>query len=171
MNEYIKEFIDGLNVNKKNLYFGYIFSLINQKKTEFRTMINNCIKNQIPYSFYDYNKRLFLDANKIPIHSIYNIVDNPFGTKPIISLEKNLLGSKRTDSLNKNPYFIIPENIKKKLINLLSEINNNDEIEELDFQESLNKCHIYYYHYDFFYTQDYNGKAFILIIKKGKFEV
>ena len=68
------------------------------------------------------------------------------------------------------PYFIIPANIKKKLFNFLSEINNYDEIEELDFQESFNKSHLYYNHYDFFYTQDNNGKSFILIIKKGKFE-
>jgi len=65
-------------------------------------------------------------------------------------LEKNIFDSCRVNSLNKKPYFIIPANIKKKLFNFLSEINNYDEIEELDFQESLNKSHLYYNHYDFF---------------------
>ena len=41
----------------------------------------------------------------------------------------------------------------------------------MDFQESLNKCHIHSYHYDFFYTQDNNDNPFIFVIKNNKFEV
>ena len=44
MVQYIQNFIENLKVDKDNIYFGYIFSLINKEMQAFKKMINDCQK-------------------------------------------------------------------------------------------------------------------------------
>ena len=171
MNTYIKNFIDGLKVDESNLFFGYVFSLINEGKKEFKSMIKTCKTNKIPYSFYSFKKKKFLDSNKKEIRSIYDIVNNPFGIKPITSVELNEFGFKRYDRVIKQPSYVISEEIKNKLISILKDIYCKKLIEDFYFQENLMKEHIWSYFYDFYYSEDNKGNPFIFIIRENKFEI
>ena len=171
MNAYIINFIDDLKVDEKNLFFGYVFSLINDGKKEFKYMIKTCKSNKIPYSFYSFKKKKFLDGNKKEILSIYDIVNNPFGIKPITSVEKYIFGFKRYNSVTKIPSFEISEEIKNKLVSILKDIYSNKVIEDFNFQENLMKEQIWHYLYDFYYSKDNKGNPFIFIIRENKIEI
>ena len=134
-------------------------------------MINTCESDGIPYSFYCYKKKKFLDGNKKEIRSVYDIVDNPFKIKPITSVEKNIFGFIRHGSVITYPSFEMSEEIKNKLVNILKDIYRNKVIEDLIFQENLMKEHIWRYHYDFYYSEDNNNNPFLFIIRKNKFEI
>ena len=164
LSDYLKNFIKNLKVRKENLYFGYVFSLVNENKKEFKSMIKSCNDNNIPYSYYSVRKKQFLNKEKKPIHSIYEIVNNPFGFKPISSIKKDFLGMKRTDSVILEPNFEMKNEIKNEIIKILKEVYNRN-IKEIDFQECLNKQFIYNYNYDFFYAQ-YSEENSILLINK-----
>ena len=65
MNEYITEnFFINLKVKEDKLYFGYIFSKINEGKKEFKTMINSLKKSNIAYSYFDHKENTFYLFNK-----------------------------------------------------------------------------------------------------------
>ena len=134
-------------------------------------MINTCKSNKIPYSFYSFKKKKFLDGDKKQIRSIYDIVDNPFKIKPITSVEKNIFGFIRHESVTKSPSFEMSEEIKNKLVNILKDIYRNKVSEDLIFQENLMKEYIWHYHYDFYYSEDNNDNPFLFIIRKNKFEI
>ena len=55
----LPNYFKNLKISKDNVYFGYIFSLINEKKPLFKTMIDKCKERNIPYSFYSIKKKEF----------------------------------------------------------------------------------------------------------------
>ena len=84
MLKYVNNFFKKLKVKKENLYFGYIFSKINQHTLPFKSMIEKCKDNNVSYSFFDLKTKEFLNKQEKPIQSIFEIVNNPFGIKPTL---------------------------------------------------------------------------------------
>ena len=171
MNEYItKHFFQNLKVDKNNLYFGYIFSKINEKDSKFKTMINNCNRYHIPYSFFDHKNNIFTKKDNSDIKNINDLVYNPFIIEPFLTFKNDILHAKRCISLTKLPHFQINEEIEKKVINILKMIYHK-EITILEFQECLEKQYIFYFYYDFYLTKDNKGNSFIVICFNDKFNV
>ena len=166
MLDYIKNFIKNIKVRRENLYFGYIFSLVNEKKPDFKSMINSCKKDNIPYSFLDIEKKKFLNKEKKSIRSIYEIVYNPYGTTPISAIDKNKLSVKRTLSVIKDPSFAMTKEIKDNLFKILKEVYNKNII-DIVFQQSINKRFLNSFSYDFFYTVS-DGEIPLILINKAK---
>ena len=88
MYKYLGNFISGLNSDKKNLYFGYIFSTINEDKALFKSMINKCNENHIQYSYYSVKEKKFLNYKMLPIRSINEMAKNPFNDHQIFISNK-----------------------------------------------------------------------------------
>ena len=167
MSEYIKNFIKNIKVRKENLYFGYIFSLINEKKPDFNSMINACKKNKIPYSFLDLKVNKFLNNEKKPVNSIYEMTFNPYGISPITSINKDNLPIKRINFVKKVPSFAMTKEIKDKIFQILKDVHNKNII-DIDYQLSLNKLYLNSYNFDFFYTV-YEEIPLIVIITPNKY--
>ena len=82
---YIKNFIENLNINAGNVFFGYIFSTIKPDSNAFDNMIKNCKKQDLSFCFYDYNKKQFLDKEQKHILSnITDMISWPFIIVPTI---------------------------------------------------------------------------------------
>ena len=170
-NEYITEnFFINLKVKEDKLYFGYIFSKINESKKEFKTMINSLKKSNIAYSYFDHKENTFYLFNKRKIKDIQEMVFNPFIQKPLLSFEKDVSKIKRYMSICKIPKYKIAEDIKEKIIKIL-EVIYRKKITILDFQECLNKEYLLLYIYDFYFTQDNEGNSFIVVFQNDKFNV
>ena len=60
--------------------------------------------------------------------------------------------------------------IEKNVIKILKTIYHK-EITILEFQECLEKQYIFYFNYDFYFTQDNKGNSFIVICSNDKFNV
>ena len=131
-------------------------------------MFEKCIDNNVSYGFFDLKTNEFSNKQEKPIQSIFEIVNNPFGIKPILALEENFFGFYRTSSPNREPNYPITDEIRDKLIYLLEKIYQK-KIEELEFQENLNRKYINQYTYDFFYTQNDKGNSYVVIKKGNKF--
>ena len=165
MNLHLQNYFTNLKVKKENLFFGYVFSFINEKKKEFKTMIKTCDNNKLPYSYYDYKQKIFCKQKNNPIHSIYEIVDNPFCENPNFSFHNSDITMRRHFSVNNLPRYEMSHDIKEKVINLLSKIFQK-EIQDLDFHECLNKRYAYRLKYDFYFTKDFDNKNSFVIIKR-----
>ena len=171
MNEYISNnFFSNLNVKEDSLYFGYIFSKINEDKKEYKSMINSLNRKYISYSYFNHKDNIFYSYKKRKITSINEIVFNPFNRIPLFSFGVETFRKKRCMTLNKNPEFKITEELKNKIIKTLKIIYYK-EIIELDFQECLNKEYILNFIYDFYFTQDNEGNSFIVMRINDKFNV
>ena len=171
MNAYIsKNFFQNLKVNEDNLYFGYIFSKINEKKNAFNSMISTCNKNQIAYSYFVHKENIFITSKKKEIKSIYDLVYNPFNQKPFLTFKIKFPNKKRYVEIHKSQNFKIKEEIKEKIIKILKMIYHK-EITIIDFQECLEKQYLIHFLYDFYFTQDTNGNSFFVIHYIDEFEV
>ena len=167
MIQYIQHFIENLKVDKDNIYFGYIFSLINKGMPEFKKMINDCQTNDVAFSYYCYNQQKFLKSNHNPIKSIYDMVKNPFRIKPVLTLNDNYFGNKRKRTNIYKKHFQIEKNETNQLINLLKKIYHKD-IEEIEFRKNVSRNSEFAKMYDFLYTRDEN-KISLIIIKNLDF--
>ena len=81
-------------------------------------MINTCNKNNLLYSFYDYNKKMFLSNEQIEkVNSIYEIVSCPFNVpQPKNDMKKKSSSKEKINKLINKPYYSIfykPEIIDK----------------------------------------------------------
>ena len=162
MVQYIQNFIENLKVDKDNIYFGYIFSLINKDMPEFKKMINDCQTNGVAFSYYCYDQNKLLKSNLYPITSIYDIVKNPFGIKPILTLNNNYFGNKRKREIIYKRHFQIEKNEINQIINLLKKIYHKD-IEEIEFRQNTSRNSLYTKMYDFLYTRDKNKISLVII--------
>ena len=171
MKEYItNNFFTNLKVKEDNLYFGYIFSNINEKEKNFKSMISTLNKTIIAYSYFNHKDTTFYSSKKRKINGIKEIVFNPFIQKPFLSFGNENLKIKRCMSICKIPKFKMIEDIEKKIKKTLKIIYNK-EIIELDFQERLNKEYIFHFIYDLYFTQDSEGNSFFIIYQEGKFNI
>ena len=102
---YIKNFIENLNINAGNVFFGYIFSTIKSDSNEFKNMINNCKKQDLSFCFYDYTKKAFFDKEqKYILSNITDMISWPFIINPTIYKKFENSNKKFFPSSTKNPF-------------------------------------------------------------------
>ena len=102
---YIKNFIENLNINAGNVFFGYIFSTIKSDSNEFKNMINNCKNQDLSFCFYDYTKKAFFDKEqKYILSNIKDMISWPFIINPTIYKKFENSNKKFFPSSTKNPF-------------------------------------------------------------------
>lgn len=145
------------------------FSLVNENHTNFKNMIKNSKTTGTPFSYYSIKKKQFLNKDKSPINSIFEMVSNSYKIKPIFCLGKEYFDFRIHIFSDKQPNFKINKQIKEQIISILNLVYYKDII-DIEFQESLSKRFINSVSYDLYYTQDKN-ETFILINKNEKYIV
>ena len=166
MYKYLGNFISGLNSDKKNLYFGYIFSTINEDKALFKSMINKCNENHIQYSYYSVKEKKFLNYKMLPIRSINEMAKNPFNDHQIF-ISNKIFQNKFSNKNKKISRYKISMITKNKLIKIL-EKELNLEIENIIFKGTINTKSIGLVKCDLFYSEDNYDDKFVLIRIKDK---
>jgi len=162
MIELLPNYFKNLKISKDNVYFGYIFSLIHEKKPSFKTMINTCKERDIPYSFYSTKKKDFLNSIKHDISSIYEMAMNPFTSTYSINLNnQSVFGYKRKSIKNTNQKYTISIDKENKIKKILREYYKTKNI-DYEYKETLNKKSILASSNDFFYTENSKGNSFLL---------
>jgi len=63
-----------VKVKEENVCFGYIFDYSRKEEEKYKSMINNCHKNNMKYSFYDFDKNVLCNDKGNETHDIYDIV-------------------------------------------------------------------------------------------------
>ena len=63
-----------VKVKEENIYFGYIFDYSRKEEQKYKSMINNCHKYNMKYSFYDFDKNVLYNDKGNETHDIYDIV-------------------------------------------------------------------------------------------------
>ena len=66
------------------------------------------------------------------------MVNNPFGIRPILCIDRDNFGSLRTNSVIKNPKYKITKLIKAQIISILKLVYYKD-IDDINFHECLNR--------------------------------
>ena len=165
MKEYLNNFFEGLILDDKNIYFGYIFSLIfkdkNEYKNRFKTMINNCIKNNVGFSFYDIEKNIFTDESKRMKNSIFSMAKCPFIDEPLFKFDKRSLGMKQVVKKNTKNKYDISINHKKKILAILKKVYEK-KIDDYKYSQTLNKRFIYSTDYGFYFFKDKYSNSYII---------
>ena len=170
MISYLDNFFINLKIKKENAYFGYIFPLVNENKSNFKTMIQLCEKNNISYSYFCDKQNKILNINKRFILSIYEMVNNPFNSENILIYDNKNFGRKCPLKKIKNPKYEIFEDTKNHIMHILKEVYKRDII-DFKFHQSLNKRFILQSSHDFYYTENGEGKQFILIKGIGNLQI
>ena len=170
MISYLDNFFINLQIKKENAYFGYILSSDNENKLSFKTMIKLCEKNNVAYSFFCVEKNSLLNLNKRIILSIYEMVKNPFNSENILVYDNKNFGHKYQLKKNKNPKYEIPEETKNHIIHILKGVYKRD-IFDFKFRQSLSKRFILQSSHDFYYTENGEGKQFIVIKGVGNLQI
>ena len=161
----LPKYFKNLKISKSNVYFGYIFSLINEKKPKFKSIINKCDERDIPYSFYSIKQKEFLKSNKTIINSIYDMVMNPFSSIYSINIQnQSVFGSKRKRVKIVRQRYAISDDKEKKIKKILKE-NFKSKYIDYKYIETLGKKSILASYNDFFYTENSQGNSFLLIKK------
>jgi len=167
---YLDNSFINLKIKKENIYFGYIFPLVNENNKNFKTMIKLCKKNNIAYSYFCAKQNNILNINKRIILSIYEMVSNPFISENILIYENKNFERKCPLKKIKNPKFDLSEDSKNHITHILKEVYKRDII-DLKFRQSLNKRFILQSSHDFYYTENGEGNQFILIKGVGNFQI
>ena len=167
---YLDNFFMNLKIKKENAYFGYIFLLFNENKSNFQTMIKLCEKNNITYSYFYDKQNKILNKNKRIILSIYEMVNNPFNSENILIYDNKEFGHKCSLKKIKNPKYELSEDTKNHIIHILKEVYKRDII-DFKFHQSLNKRFILQSSHDFYYTENGEGNQFILLKGVGNLQI
>lgn len=177
MREYLNNFFDNLELKDNNLYFGYIFSLLYKKNqdypkfdTRFNTMIKNCLKNGVAYSFYDMEKNIFTNERKKIIKSIYEMTICPFVEKISFKIPRKSFGFGQVVKKNKTNKYEIPIRYKNKIIPILRNVYKT-KIDEFKYSQTLNKRFIYSTYYGFYFVKDGHGNSYIIINSLLKYSI
>ena len=59
---HLQNFFTNIKVKKENLYYGYIFSLDDIKKPEFKLIYDKCKENEVTFSYYSYISNDFFSS-------------------------------------------------------------------------------------------------------------
>ena len=66
-----------IDINEDNAYFGYIFDYSRIGDQLYQSMLTNCKKNGMKYSFFDADSNTLFDDKYIKTKNIYDIVGKP----------------------------------------------------------------------------------------------
>ena len=119
-----------INIKQENLYFGYIFDYSRKKEKIYKLMVNNCIKNNMKYSYYDFDKNVLYNDKGLETHDIYDIVGMIKIQKKEMPIEQYI----QNLFLNSNnPFNKLSSGQKETIIDLLKLELNNVSISSLRF--------------------------------------
>ena len=119
-----------INIKQENLYFGYIFDYSRKKEKIYKLMVNNCIKNNMKYSYYDFDKNVLYNDKGLETHDIYDIVGMIKIQKKEMPIEQYI----QNLFLNSNnPFNKLSGGQKETIIDLLKLELNDVSISSLRF--------------------------------------
>ena len=119
-----------IDISKNNAYFGYIFDYSRIDDPLYRSMLNNCQKYNMKYSFFNVSDNCLFKDKKNKVFNIYQIVGKPLmnkSTNTIIDLFLNI------NINNPNPSIPLIEDQPKKIIKILQKEKNINNIKSLEF--------------------------------------
>ena len=128
-----------IDISKNNAYFGYIFDYSRIDDPLYRSMLNNCQKYNMKYSFFNVSDNCLFKDKKNKVFNIYQIVGKPLmnkSTNTIIDLFLNI------NINNPNPSIPLIEDQPKKIIKILQKEKNINNIKSLEFIRT--QSNIYY---------------------------
>lgn len=119
-----------INIKEGNAYFGYIFDYSRKKEPKYKSMINNCNKYNMKYSYYDFEKSVLYDDKGEETHNIYDIVGVPKISKNDNKIDKYF----QTLFLkNDNPFNKLNGGQISTIIDILKLENKDNSISSLEF--------------------------------------
>ena len=128
-----------IDISNNNAYFGYIFDYSRIDDPLYRTMLNNCQKYNMKYSFFNVSDNCLYKDKKNKVFNIYQIVGKPLANidiNTIINLFLNINIKKP------NPSIPLNEDITKKIIKILQKEKNINNIKSIEFIRT--QSNIYY---------------------------
>ena len=173
MINYLENFITNLKVKDNNLYFGYIFSLVNEKNQKFGSMINKCKNKKIGYSFFSTkNINKLLNEEKQELYSVYEMVKNPFssGKNIEITINQKILERRMPLHIGQEPKYSLNKDKKDKIIKFFKD-KYRRSIQGFEFRGSLLKKYILGMSCDFYYTENNSGNSFVIIKGIGNLNI
>ena len=119
----------GIKINKNDTYFGYIFDYSRRRELEYKSMINDCKREGMQYSFYDVDSDILYDNNYHETHDIYTI------TKKLqLEIKDNKIKYlKNKDIRDYNQINKLNSGQISTIINLLKKERNEDNIFSIEF--------------------------------------
>ena len=119
----------GIKINKNDTSFGYIFDYSRRRELEYKSMINDCKREGMQYSFYDVDSDILYDNNYHETHDIYTI------TKKLqLEIKDNKIKYlKNKDIRDYNQINKLNSGQISTIINLLKKERNEDNIFSIEF--------------------------------------
>ena len=119
-----------IDLKQENLYFGYIFDYSRKEEQKYKSMVNNCIKNNMKYSYYDFDNNVLYNDKGKETHDIYDIVGMikiQKKDKPIEQYFQNLFLN------SNNPFNKLNSGQKNTIVDLLKLEKKDKSISSLKF--------------------------------------
>ena len=119
-----------VKVKEENIYFGYIFDYSRKEEQKYKSMINNCHKNNMKYSFYDFDKNVLYNDKGNETHDIYDIVGVPKLQKKDKTIEQHF---QNIFLHSFNPFNKLSGGQKTTIVDLLKLEKKDESISSLKF--------------------------------------
>ena len=119
-----------VKVKEENIYFGYIFDYSRKEEQKYKSMINNCHKNNMKYSFYDFDKNVLYNDKGNETHDIYDIVGVPKLQKKDKTIEQHF---QNIFLHSFNPFNKLSGGQKATILDLLKLEKKDESISSLKF--------------------------------------